>query len=196
MLGRQAEHVIDTDISVNAIEKAKRLAEQLSISEKIEFRTGNGLEVLRNGEAQVIFLMGIGGTLIRKILENCEIPIAGAQHAVLQPMKSPEDIRLWLYQNGYHIRKDQMICEGDRYYQVFSVQSPDGCPEILPEWWPPQCWSVGYKAVECNDPILEEYLEKRIRAMDNLIRKGAAIERERKDLHIILQKMKGRNLCN
>ena len=189
LLENRVSHMIDTDISEQSLKKAMSLSEKLSLSEKTEFRIGDGLKVLKNNEVQTIFLMGIGGTLMREILSDSILPLAGAQLAILQPMTSQEDIRLWLFQRGYHIQCDKMVREGIRFYQVFSVLPPDGYLETRPDWWPDNCWSVGYRAAQKNDPVLKEYLEDRIHKMDTMIQNGAPLEAEKNNLEIILRKM-------
>ncbi len=195
LLENRAQFLIDTDISEMSIKKARILTESLSLSGRTQFRIGDGLSVLNEGEAQNIYLMGIGGTLMREILSAPDKPLGGAETAVLQPMKSQEDVRLWLFQNGYHVQQDRMIKEGGRYYQVFSVLPPDGDIETKPEWWPDGCWSIGYRAAEAGDPVLHEYIHTRIHELGSLIQKGAPLERELRTYQRILEIME-QTECN
>ncbi len=195
LLENRAQFLIDTDISEMSIKKAQNLTRSLFLSERTTFRVGNGLSVLDEGEAQNIYLLGIGGTLMREILSASDKPLRGAEMAVLQPMKSQEDVRFWLFQKGYHVQQDRMILDGGHYYQIFSVLPPDGNIETKPEWWPDGCWSIGYRAAESGDPVLHRYLNIRIRELGSLIQKGAPLENELRTYQRILEMME-QTECN
>ena len=111
-----ARHVICSDISEKSLEKAKKTALQNGISRGISFRTGSGLQVLQQSEADAVVMAGMGGELIVRILEEETTKIPDV--LVISCNSHPNAVRRWLCQNGYQIKDEDLICEGRRCYPV------------------------------------------------------------------------------
>ena len=62
-----ARRVIATDISVASLKKARELLAEERLDGRAECRVGDGISVLRPGEAQGIVISGMGGPLILRI---------------------------------------------------------------------------------------------------------------------------------
>lgn len=156
-----AERCIAIDISEPALQMAIRFARQLRIQDRVETRSGDGLQPLEAGEADAIAILGMGGTLMTRILDVTP-PLKGAERCVLQPMRAAADIRRWLYTRGYHVLEDRVAFEAGRYYQVFSVDQPHGDLQILPEGWPIDCFALGYVAYQRREPLMLPLVERMI----------------------------------
>ncbi|MBQ6426098.1 MAG: SAM-dependent methyltransferase [Clostridia bacterium] len=148
---------IATDISLPSLKKTELLAEQEGLSDRIRCVCGDGLKALNGIRPDVLFLCGMGGELIRDILDRAEEPLGGAGTAVLQPMSGTEELREYLYANGYRVISDRIVKESGRYYQVFSVRW-DGTRDRLPEGFPGGLFSIGYRSYADRDPLYREYL--------------------------------------
>ena len=99
--------------------------------------------MLQCGEADAVAMLGMGGTLMARLLDACEQPLMGARLLVLQPMRAEEDIRRYLYEHGYRIRDDRVVRDAGRLYQVFSVLPP--CAGERDDWpvgFPAGCFPV------------------------------------------------------
>ena len=81
----KVKHVIASDISKPSLSKAVRLAEQLAVSSRIDFRVGDGLAVLQKDEAETIVIAGIGGELMAHILTNGKAVLTPRTQLVLAP---------------------------------------------------------------------------------------------------------------
>lgn len=158
LINNLSDCCIASDISAPSLDKARTLAERLSLTDHISFRVGDGLNVLDEGEADCIAILGMGGTLIARILDAVDQPFAGASKAVFQPMRAQDDLRKYLYEHGYHIERDEVVLENGRLYQILAVLPPDGKPENLPAGFPEECYSVGYRAFENRDPLTKQYV--------------------------------------
>ena len=71
----QAHRVIAADISLASLEKARRLAAELGIEDRVECRLGDGFSVVREDDAiDAAAIAGIGGVFIRPPLGGGEEP--------------------------------------------------------------------------------------------------------------------------
>ena len=172
-------HVIATDISASSLEKAKILIGHIGLDSQTEFRTGNGLEVLKVGECDAIALLGMGGTLMCGILHAAETPLKGASFAVFQPMRAQSDIRSYLYRNGYHITDDRVIPEHGRYYQIFRAEHHD-CPQKWPDGFPNGFFDVGYMSFQQKDEHLIALCSQQLRQHQKRMLTAVGTQGERK----------------
>ena len=156
LLQRDAcDRCIATDVSAPSLEKAAKLSGVVGVANRIDLRCGNGLSVLQSGEADAVAMLGMGGTLMARLLEACELPLMGAQLLVLQPMRAEEDIRRYLYERGYRVQTDRVVRDAGRLYQVFSALPPcTGARDDWPEGFPADCFQVGYRAFSQREPLL------------------------------------------
>ena len=170
---------IATDISRPSLLKAEQLAEQEGLSERLTCLCGDGLEPLHGVKPDILLICGMGGELIRDILASAEDPLGGARTVVLQPMSGTEELREYLFSNGYRVVSDRIVKEGGRYYQVFSVRK-DGTPDILPEGFPKGLFSIGYRAFADRDPLYREYLMFLMSRLDRRLEEAAGSGGEKK----------------
>ena len=113
-----ADKVIATDISKPSLDKAKRNLEELPCFDRVDFRCGDGLEVLRDGEADCIVIAGMGGQMIIDILKHDK----HAKSYVLSPQSNVKETRRYLVNNGFKIIKDYTVYSGDKYYVVIKAE--------------------------------------------------------------------------
>lgn len=144
---------VASDVRKAPLKRAEQLAERAGVADRVSFRLGDGLSVLRDGEADAICLLGMGGTVMARMLAACDTELAGARLAVFQPMRAAADIRAYLFANGCRIVMDRVVLDAGRLYQVFAA-APAGPAVELPAGWPADCFDVGYAAYEARDPLL------------------------------------------
>ena len=171
---------IAADISAPSLEKAAKLSEHVGLSDQIELRVGSGLSVLRKGEADTVAVLGMGGKLIAELLSDCPVPLMGAKRAIIQPMRGVEDLRSFLWENGYRIEHDRAIEDGGRLYQVMSVLPPDhdAGRDTLPAGFPPDCFTVGYRALDEKDPLLKKLVSRELDQCTKRLREAMGTEGE------------------
>ncbi len=145
--------VIATDISAPSLQKAKTLLAHIGLNDRVSFRLGDGLDVIRPGECEVIAMLGMGGTLMTQILDRCSKEMNGASRLVLQPMRAQADIRKYLYARKYHIIDDRVVYEHGRFYQIFRAERNEQEQEI-PQGFPDGFFDVGYQTYAQHDPNL------------------------------------------
>ncbi len=158
---RICKRVIAADISKSSLQKARWLIDRIGLNDFVSFRVGDGCEVLKPNECDAIVLLGMGGTLMCRILDACSIPLMGANTVVLQPMRAQDDIRRYLYEHRYHITEDQVIRDHGRLYQVFKAV-PGEQPDRLPEGFPKEFFDVGYRAFDHRAYLLGELCRQQL----------------------------------
>ncbi len=153
--------VIATDISEPSLKKAKDLINRIGQNDRVSFRAGDGCGVLKPYECDAVAMLGMGGTLMCRILESCKIPIMGAKALVLQPMRAQDDIREYLFRNMYHITEDQVVSDHGRMYQIFKAV-PDDTFDQIPDGYPKDFFDVGYRSFLERDPLLPDLCRQQL----------------------------------
>ena len=183
-----AERVIAGDISEAPLQRARALVARTGLESRVELRLGNGLTVLTPGEADAICLLGVGGTLMVRLLEDAAAPFQGAARALFQPMRAAEDIRRWAFEHGCHILDDRIVTERGRFYQLFMAAPPSPTRDTLPEGWPEDYFKLGYRAFQRREPFFGALAERRLLQTEARLKGGyaEALEREAGQLRRII----------
>lgn len=187
--------IIASDVSRPSLEKARMLIDHIGLSDQVSFREGDGCSVLSPGECDAIAMLGMGGTLMIRILEACSVPLMGAKAAVLQPMRAQDDIRQYLHINGFRVVSDRVVSDHGRLYQVFKTV-PGNASEQLPDGFPIDFYDVGYRAFADRDVLLPDLCRQQLAAHKKMLLTaagtgGEAIIRHKIDaLERILNQMK------
>lgn len=114
---RSGNPVIATDISEASLEKARRLFTEAGAEG--DFRAGDGLAVLKPGEADVVIIAGMGGLEIIRILSA---DIAGFKKYILMPHRNDRDVRDFLIARGLAVVRDELVKSGRKYYRLFVAE--------------------------------------------------------------------------
>lgn len=152
------KRAIATDINKLPLDKAKLNAILEGVDEELEFRLGNGLEPLKDKEANVVIIAGMGGNLIKEILEKSINKVNELDYLVLQPAQNPEVLREYLYNNGYEIIKEDLCLDEEIYYELFKVKRKEGEDTKLD----PIYYEVSPKLLMEKHPLLKDYLKLKI----------------------------------
>ncbi|MBU3093266.1 class I SAM-dependent methyltransferase [Clostridium sp. CM028] len=113
---------IASDINKGPVEKAKNNIIHNNMRGQITCRLGSGLSTVEKGEVQVAIIAGMGGNLIRDILEADLDVVKQFNYMILQPVQNAEVLREYLYVAGYDIL-DEEICNDDgRFYEIIKAR--------------------------------------------------------------------------
>lgn len=102
---------------LNAAETVKRY----SLYNEISLRLSDGLCAFVPGEVSEIVFAGMGGTLIVQKLAETPWVKDPSLHFVFQPQSRAEELREYLYKNGFEIGTELAVHEGRRYYITFDA---------------------------------------------------------------------------
>ena len=123
-VGTDHGHVpaVAMDVRKGPLSRAAENIALAGLSEKIATRLSDGVAKLLPGEADSVVIAGMGGELIIKILENGRHMWDSVSQWVLSPQSEIFKVRRWLLENGFEIRREDMLLEDGKYYTVMDVR--------------------------------------------------------------------------
>ena len=177
------QYAILGDVNKGPLENARKEVTRNKLQDKVDLRLGSGIEVLKENEVDEI-IAGMGGMLINNLLKANEKVAHTTEKLILQPMQAPEELRMFLYQNGYKILDEHLVREEHRLYEII-VCKYEG---LEPQEIDPIYYEIGLKLIQNNDPLLNDFIENKIRINQNVLKKlegkeGQGIEDKRAALN-------------
>lgn len=145
---------IASDINKDPLDKAKLNAIFEEVDEKIDTRLGGGLSTVEVNEVEACVIAGMGGNLIRDILEADKEKVKGFKFSILQPAQNPEVLREYLYTNGYEVIEEDLCIEEDKYYELFKVRVKEGEETSLD----PIYYEISPKLLRDRHPLMKDYI--------------------------------------
>ncbi len=163
-----AKKVIAMDVRTGPLEIAKKNITDAGCLDVIDVRLGDGLQRLEVDEADTIIIAGMGGLLIKGILERGIHIIEDAKKKpvlILQPQSDLQEVRKFLYENAYSIVEEQMLVEEGKYYTIMKAQYCDAKSESA---YNEMEWVYGRCNLESQSTCLFEYLKNEARVLHNI----------------------------
>ncbi|MDE6372610.1 MAG: class I SAM-dependent methyltransferase [Clostridia bacterium] len=122
LLDGRVKRAIACDISSKSLQKAIDLANKCNVQD-IEFRAGDGLQVIKDSEVSCVVIAGMGGNEIMSILSH--IP-HGIKRLVLSPHRNAVELRQFLSEKGFYIDKDYVVKDGKKFYDIIVALTDSG----------------------------------------------------------------------
>ena len=111
---------IASDLRKGPLERARETGRTYG-AEGIDYRLGDGLAFIRPEEADTIVIAGMGGENIASILAAAPWTADGAHTLLLSPHTKAEELRLFLMDHGYAIRREALVQDRGTLYPVMEV---------------------------------------------------------------------------
>ena len=170
---------IAADVKSGPVNIASRNVKRYGYENHIETRLGYGLEPLKENEAEVIVIAGMGGVLIQEIMAGSLETARNAKVLILQPMNLAEVLRKWLYENGFDILEETLAEEGEKIYTILNVKWTGESRE-LDEFY----HYIGYGLAQRKDALFKRYamnklklLKKKITGMQKAVKQAEELEK-------------------
>lgn len=158
------------DVRTGPLLRAERNIAAHQLSGRIHTRLGSGLEPIQPGEIDAVLMAGMGGILVRDLLEESRELSHSLQEWVLQPQSDVDLVRRYIRESGFCIVEENFIREDGKYYPMFRAvpgyraerdcQAETGClletgclTEVSDRF--------GELLLHQRHPVLKEYLEER-----------------------------------
>lgn len=114
------------DINPMPLRSAQSNIIKYGLGDKITVRLSDGLQALAENEADVIVIAGMGGLLMRDILQSGCSVIGGDTLLILQPMLAARELREYLYSSGFDICDEYVCREQDKFYNIITARRGKG----------------------------------------------------------------------
>ena len=152
-----------SDINKGPIERARAHISEHGAADKLVSVQCDGLSSLECFAPEDIFILGMGGELIARIIADAPFTRKAGVRLILQPMTHPEILRGFLAKNGYDII-DEVLVKEEKIYQITvaeysGVQRSYNDLELM----------FGKKNIEAPSPILFELLDRTVSVLRDRI---------------------------
>jgi len=123
-----AVEAVAGELTAGPLAAAQRGVRDAGLQAKIQVRQGNGLAVIEAGEVDAITIAGMGGALIRDILEAGRLQgkLSFVRQLVLQPNIGEDAVRRWLREHGWQLAGERIVEEDGKIYEVLNAYSASG----------------------------------------------------------------------
>lgn len=187
-----ADKVIAMDVRTGPLDIAKRNVNEAGYSKLIDIRLGDGLERLEPGEADTIIIAGMGGLLMKGILERGLHILCHEKKRpvlILQPQSDLKEVRMFLYRHEYHIVCETMLVEDGKYYTVMKAEPVVLDKNIGKDEDKSDETDIGWSAIAEESYSEEEWVYGRCNLRNQNETLLAFLQKEQKVLQQILDKV-------
>lgn len=190
-----SKKVIATDISKNSLDKIINCVKGTKYEKDIDMRLGDGLDPIKPFEVDTVVIAGMGGLLIRDILDKDKDKRDSITNFILQPNIATEELRKYLYENNFEIVDEKLVKEDGKFYEV--IWAKKGKAYVDQDIY----YEIGEKLLANRDPLLEEFLNNRIQMNEEILKELEGKETQRtmdryrelteniKELKVVLKKI-------
>ena len=172
--------VILADISEGSLKKAEDNCKMYDPDGNYDLRLGDGIDILEDGEVDVVAIAGMGGNLIADILEWNMAKSRSIKRYILQPRRHVGKLRHWLACNGFRIVKESLVEEGKFICEILTVESgpeEDGIEAV---------YGADYdypdSLITFKNPKTREYLQRKLdletMILENIEKNSQNVEEE------------------
>lgn len=117
-----SKKVIGTDISSGSLGKIIEFVKRHRIEDKVDTRLGDGLGPILEYEIDTVIIAGMGGLLIKDILEKDIKKANSIVNFILQPMVAVKELRKYLVENSFIIIREELVKEDGKFYEIIHAK--------------------------------------------------------------------------
>lgn len=120
---KMASFAVAGEVVEGPFKSAQKQVASIGLTSQIDVRKGNGLEVITAADAiDTIVIAGMGGTLIRTILEEGVAKLTNVTKLILQPNIAAFQLREWSEKNNWTITSEAILREDNKIYEIIVLQ--------------------------------------------------------------------------
>lgn len=157
-----ADYMIAADIKANPLANAKRTLSRFI--DRSDLRLGFGLQPLTNGEADAIFICGLGAETIVEILQDGMSRFKNTIF-ILQVNGDPSPLRQYLMDKP--VAREEIVKEHHHYYQILVSKEGYPCGEQM---WGKNAETILRIGQLYQTELGQEYLKKRINDVEKALK--------------------------
>ena len=158
-----SKQVIASDVSQGSLNKTISYIKDLKMEDKVIPRLGDGLEVIKPFEVDTVVIAGMGGLLIKEILDKDLNITNSITNFILQPMIASIELREYLINNNFKIIDEDLIKEDDKFYEViFAKKGKDYIEKEIN-------FEISKQILEKKHPLIKEFIDHKILMAKNIL---------------------------
>ncbi len=180
-------YAIMSDISADSLSKAVETFKAVGIeTEETQFRVGDGLDGIEDGEVDDLIIAGLGGLTINTILDANPNKTRSFKKLILQPRKHSGNLRYYLYTHGWDIESEILVPEGKFICEII-VAIPSGtCKRETDIDEEDICWKYPESFASVDTGFLRKRLDWKLSSIDQEI---ANLARSTKDSSELIERL-------
>ena len=167
----KAESAIAADVRRGPLKIAERNIQESGLSDRIRTRLSDGLKEFKPKEADQILIAGMGGLLIRRILEEGREVIAECDTLVVSPHTDVTAVREWIVMNGLTFKDEEMVEEEGKFYTIIKAVQERSDPSLKTDPVSEEELEYGPVLLKKRTPVFMAYLKRQERITKELIEK-------------------------
>ena len=146
--------VFASDIREEPLSAARRSAEKAGLTEQIRFCLSDGLRELPVSGIDTVICAGMGGENIIHILESEPKVFDPEKQLILQPQSKTAELRRWLGENGFSVRRESLSQDGKFIYTAMEAEYGSGGPVPPVEQYMPEA------LLRSGNPLVPAYFSR------------------------------------
>ena len=155
------QRALAMDINEGPLKNAEETVKNYGVSDRVELRLSDGLCKMEPHEADTVVIAGMGGLLIKSILEKANLK--DGTTLILQPMLAQKELRESLYSNDIAITDEYLAKEDNKIYNIFvakvGCKGPYSFDDIL----------VGRNICKNSPDLFEFYKSKEVGVRNKIL---------------------------
>jgi len=157
LLQEKVPFVYASDLNSMPLESAKRNAARFGVADRMSFACAGGLDALNPGSVSTVVCAGMGGDLIRSIVDAAQWLRDPACTLILQPQSGMSEFRSWVYARGFSVLEEHPVLEDGHAYSALKLRWTG--ETVLPT---PGQRFVSPQMLQSQSPDLTDYLDRLI----------------------------------
>lgn len=148
------------EVNQGPYDSAKSEVEKHKLEDRIDVRLGDGLAVVNPGEVKQVVIAGMGGPLIRDILEGGKEKLSSVNRIVVQPNIDSRSLRRWFFQHNYKLVDETIVEESGHIYEILVAENGDPSSCYRHEIIEKEMWLGPFLLEERPEPFIKKCKEE------------------------------------
>lgn len=158
------KEAIASDINRGPVERAKDNIGGEGLEGVISCRLGAGFTTIKPFEVDGAVIAGMGGNLIRDIIEEKKDVFKSLKFLILQPVQNPDILREYLYKSGYSILDEELCLDEGKYYEIIKIKYDNNIQNVDRIYY-----EISKKLIEKKHPLIKDYINHKIEKYSNIL---------------------------
>lgn len=142
------------DIASGPCAAAQNTVDIYGLKSVITVRQGDGLQIIKPRETDIIVIAGMGAGSMIEILGNSSPIAEAAERIILQPMNGAPSLRAWSIKHGWKIIAEDLVEEAGTLYEIIVLERgrEEEYSEII--------YEIGPRLLETRHKLLQKHINK------------------------------------